>query len=56
MKPDRPVFVLRLRPEHGIDPIHSLRHALKDLLRRYGMRAISVEQTTTEEGGRATGA
>jgi hypothetical protein len=38
----RPIFVLRLRPEKGINPIHGLRHALKELLRRHGLRCVSV--------------
>jgi hypothetical protein len=42
-KDHRPIFVLRLRPEKGINPIHGLRHALKELLRRHGMRAVSVD-------------
>ena len=41
---DRPVFVLRLRPEPYIDPIRALRHALKRLLRSYGMRCLSCEE------------
>jgi hypothetical protein len=41
---DRPIFVLRLRPEKGVNPVHGLRHALKELLRRHGMRAVSVDQ------------
>jgi hypothetical protein len=47
---ERPVFTIRLRPELGVDPIHALRHALKNLLRSYGMRAVSVDaQTETED-------
>jgi hypothetical protein len=41
----RPVFMLRLQPLKGVDPIRGLRLALKDLLRRYGLRCISIEQT-----------
>jgi hypothetical protein len=40
-----PVFVLRLQPLKGVDPIRALRLALKDLLRRCGLRCISIEQT-----------
>jgi hypothetical protein len=43
-KPDRPTFLLRLRPLKGVDPIRALRHVLKRLLRDYGMRALSVEE------------
>ena len=42
-KGDQPIFVLRLRPEKGINPIHGLRHAMKELLRRHGMRCVSVD-------------
>ena len=38
---DRPVFLLRLQPLPGVDAI--LRLALKVLLRRYGLRCISIE-------------
>jgi hypothetical protein len=41
---ERPTFVLRLRPEKGIDAIRALRHALKRLLRCYGLRCTAVEQ------------
>jgi hypothetical protein len=46
---DRPTFVIRLRPEPGVDPVHALRHALKRLLRDYGMRAIAID-ARLEEG------
>ena len=42
---ERPVFVLHLRPEpHVTDAVRALRHALKLLLRRCGLKAISVEE------------
>ena len=44
---ERPTFQLKLRPEpHVTDPVRVLRAALKLLLRKYGMRAIScgIEQ------------
>jgi hypothetical protein len=41
----RPIFTLRLQPLPGVDPIRGLRLALKDLLRRYGLRCVSIEQT-----------
>jgi hypothetical protein len=41
-----PTFVLRLRPEPGIDPVRALRAALKVLLRRFGLKAIEVEART----------
>jgi hypothetical protein len=40
---DRPTFVVVLRPEPHVDPIKALRHALKRLLRDYGMRAIAID-------------
>jgi hypothetical protein len=49
MKVDRPIFVLRLRPEKGIDPIRALRNVLKELLRRHGMKCTSVDQIGTKE-------
>jgi hypothetical protein len=49
VKVDRPIFVLRLRPELGIDPIRGLRHALKELLRRHGMRCVSVDEEANKE-------
>jgi len=45
--PDRPVYVLRLKPAPGTDHVKMLRMALKTLLRRFGLRCVSVEQ----EGG-----
>jgi hypothetical protein len=49
VKVDRPIFVLRLRPAKGVDPIHALRHVLKTLLRQYGMKCLSAEQIETKE-------
>jgi hypothetical protein len=46
---DRPIFVLRLRPEKGVDPINALRHVLKTLLRRHGMRCVSVDEEADKE-------
>jgi hypothetical protein len=43
-KPDRPVFVLRLQPLKGVDPIKALRWVLKHLLRQHGMRALSCDE------------
>ena len=39
-----PVFVLRLVPLRGTDPIRALRGALKTLLRCHGLRCVSVRQ------------
>jgi hypothetical protein len=41
---DQQVFVLRLVPLPGTDPIKALRAVLKVLLRRFGLRALSVRQ------------
>jgi hypothetical protein len=40
----RPVYLLKLRAEPNVDPIRSLRAALKVLLRRFGLRAVSVSE------------
>jgi len=41
--PDRPTFVIELRPEPGvIEPVRALRVALKELLRRHGLRCINA--------------
>ena len=39
---ERPTFLLRLRPEKGIDPIRALHRILKFALRGRGMRATAV--------------
>jgi len=46
---ERPVFVLELRPEPGVDPILALRALLKVTLRRFGMRCISARQNLEEQ-------
>ena len=38
-----PTFHLRLRPVRGVDGTKALRAALKNLLRQFGLRALSVE-------------
>jgi hypothetical protein len=39
----RPVFVLKLRPEPQVtDSVKALRAALKELLRRHGLRCIAI--------------
>jgi hypothetical protein len=42
------VFVIRLRAGPKVDPIKALRAALKVLLRRFGLRAISVREEMPE--------
>jgi hypothetical protein len=46
-----PIFTIRLTPAPGTDGIKALRFALKLLLRRFGLRCLSIE----EEGGRGNG-
>ena len=41
---DRQTFTVVLRPEPGVSAIPALRAALKVLLRRFGLRAISVRE------------
>ena len=41
---DRPIFVLRLRPEPGADAIRNLRGLLKIALRRFRLRCIGIEE------------
>lgn len=42
------IFVIRLAPMPGTDPIRALRAALKTLRRRYGLQAISAVQENSE--------
>jgi hypothetical protein len=39
----RPIFIVRLRAERGIDAIRALRALLKTALRRFGLRAVSLD-------------
>jgi hypothetical protein len=44
-KPGRPTYLVELRAEKGVsDPVRALRAALKSLLRRFKLRAVSVEE------------
>jgi hypothetical protein len=54
VKIDRPIFILRLRPELGVDPIRALRRSLKILLRQCGLRCVSLEEEQPESGRRST--
>jgi hypothetical protein len=40
----RPIYVIRLRPNPGVDAIRALRRALKILLRGFGMRCLSIDE------------
>jgi hypothetical protein len=45
MTSDRPIFVMRIRPEKNIaDPLNALRRGLKNLLRQFGLRCLSIEE------------
>lgn len=46
----RPIFLLRLRPEPGVDAIRALRALLKAALRRFGLRAIHAEELKHHSG------
>jgi hypothetical protein len=46
---DRPIFLLRLQPLKGVEPVRSLRLALKRLLRDYGLRCLSVQAEARDE-------
>jgi hypothetical protein len=45
-----PIFIVRLQPRPGVDPIRALRAGLKALGRRFGLRAIEVKQEGHQEG------
>jgi hypothetical protein len=46
------VFVVKLRPLPGVDAIKALRQGLKYLLRRCGLRCISIEQKENPDARR----
>ena len=39
---ERPLFVVTLQPQPGVDGVHALRGALKTALRRFGLKAVSA--------------
>jgi hypothetical protein len=46
---DRPTYVITLRPQRSVvDPVRTLRLALKVLLRRFGLRAIEAHEDRSE--------
>jgi hypothetical protein len=48
----RPTFILCLRPEAYVnDPVKMLRWALKALLRKYGLRCVSVRPGSCRPSG-----
>jgi hypothetical protein len=42
----RPTFVIRLRPEPGIDPVRAIRRALKVMGGRFGLKAVELKEET----------
>jgi hypothetical protein len=40
----RPIFVIRLRPEIGVDGARALRRALKVLLRRFRLQCTDIRE------------
>jgi hypothetical protein len=40
----RPTYLIRLRPQPGIDSVRALRAALRVLGRRFGLQAIEVRE------------
>jgi hypothetical protein len=47
---DRPVFVVKLRPEPGIDAVKGLRWILKVSLRQFGLRCLDIRREETSDG------
>ena len=44
-KPERTRFTIVLEAEPGIDAIRNLHVALKVLMRRYGLRVVTIRET-----------
>lgn len=44
---ERPTFTLELRPEPGVDGVLALRALLKTTLRRFGLRCISANESSS---------
>jgi hypothetical protein len=47
---DRPVFVVKFRPEPDVDPIRALRWILKITLRQFGMKCLDIRIEETSAG------
>ena len=45
---DRPIFVLRLRPEPGVNGYRALRELLKRLLRTHGFRCLDAREMSDD--------
>jgi hypothetical protein len=39
-----PVYIIAVTPRPGVDDIRALRWALKAMLRRFGLRCLSIEE------------
>ena len=48
-RPQRPVYVLRLRPSSDGDGMRELRAFLKIAWRRFGLKALSVAEEKSEQ-------
>jgi hypothetical protein len=48
-KTEQPIYRLRLQPLPRVDAVKALRLALKLLLRRFGLRCLSVEIETSNQ-------
>jgi hypothetical protein len=46
---ERPVFVVKLRPEPHVDGVRALRALLKTSLRRFGLRCVAAEEGQRNE-------
>ena len=40
----RPIFIIALRPASGVNGIRALRAGLKLLLRRFGLRCVTIRE------------
>jgi hypothetical protein len=49
----QPTFVLTLQPIPGTDGVRAMRWVLKTLLRKHGLRCVSIEQTTAPDNQRS---
>lgn len=47
MTTDQPSYVIVVQPVSGVDGTRALRACLKSMLRRFGLRALSVAKNTS---------
>jgi hypothetical protein len=50
----RPVYILTLRAEPGVDDTRALRALLKAALRRYGLRCLSIDRAPPDTSDATT--